>query len=102
MGTLQHRGTRGQILLRAFTESRVVVKNHKRHQFTSRKNGPRYTPVCRSCENDFRRIMATPLKLLLKKLLLIPTQLLLIPIQLALEVEKERDVTEKSVEELKR
>ncbi len=38
---------------------------------------PHCTPAYRSCENDWRRIMATALKLLLKKLILIPPQMLL-------------------------
>ncbi len=58
-------------------KSMTVVERNKSHQFNSRADTPDCTPVSRDCENDWRRIMATVLKLLLKKLLLMPPQLLL-------------------------
>ena len=58
-------------------KSMTVVERNKSHQFNSRAGTPDCTPASRDCENDWRRIMATVLKLLLKKLLLMPPQLLL-------------------------
>jgi hypothetical protein len=58
-------------------KSMTVVERNKSHQFKSRGGTPHFTSSCRSCENDWRKIMANALKLFLKKLPLMPKKQLL-------------------------
>jgi hypothetical protein len=55
----------------------TTVERNKRNQFKSRTGTPYCTSVYRSCENDWRRIISTALKLVLKKLPLMTKQQLL-------------------------
>ena len=55
----------------------TVVEKNKSHQLKSRGDTSHFTPSCRSCENDWRKIMENALKLFLKKLPLMPKKQLL-------------------------
>jgi hypothetical protein len=46
----------------ACREYKTAAERSKRHQFTSRVSAPLCSPACRSCENDWRSIMATALR----------------------------------------